>query len=365
MPRLSEEFLLQLLQACAAHPPLYPARFAKDQNVDRDTLDVGLEELRRLGLVKLTDWVKGSGQGYALTEAGHKALEGKRLPSGRVSPAAAKVAPDPVPSEYERGEIARSAIFDQPAPLISRGLLAVNILFFVLGAIYASQNDWDVKEYIVGSSPATTQVLVRLGALDQNLVFIPSRMDLEYGPRPQFERIILSAFLHVGLIHLIMNMYFLVSLGQLIESMWGSARFLTIYAVAGVVSGCVVLLFQMCQRHTGLVAGASGCLFGLFVAMAVWFYFNRQYLPERLIQDWSRNLTTNAIILIFVNFLPNISWQAHLGGAIGGLFAALLLHVNRFHPSWVVRTLAIAALPMVPLGFFAVVLWQARESGLY
>ena len=65
--------MLQLLQACAARAPgpLYPSRFASEHNLDRDTLDVALEELRRRGLLRLTDWVKDLGQGYALTDAGH------------------------------------------------------------------------------------------------------------------------------------------------------------------------------------------------------------------------------------------------------------------------------------------------------
>jgi hypothetical protein len=81
-------------------------------------------------------------------------------------------------------------------------------------------------------------------------------------------------------------------------------------------------------------------------------------LPEGLIQDWSRSLGINAFLLIAINFVPGISWQGHLGGAIGGLLAALLLHVQRFHPSPGMRWLALAALPMVPVGFFLAVLWQ-------
>src|SRR5262249_55801436 len=155
-----------------------------------------------------------------------------------------------------------------------------------------------------------------------------------------------------GILHLLMNMYFLYSLGPIIESMWGSVRFLAIYFVAAVVSGCVVLLLEPDQQQIRLTAGASGCLFGIFAAMVVWFWLNRRFLPERLFQDWSRNLATNAFLLLAINFLPGISWQGHLGGAIGGFLAALLLHVQRFHPSLAIRWLALAGLPMVPVAFF-------------
>jgi rhomboid protease GluP len=64
-------------------------------------------------------------------------------------------------------------------------------------------------------------------------------------------------------------------------------------------------------------------------------------------------------LLFAINFLPRVSWQGHLGGAIGGFLVALLLHVQRFHPSRVVRWLALAGVPAIPVLFFLAVLWQA------
>ena len=68
--------------------------------------------------------------------------------------------------------------------------------------------------------------------------YFPSRMQFRT-PGREYERLILSAFLHIGLFHLFMNMYFLYSMGPLIESMWGGPRFLAIYLIATIVSGCV------------------------------------------------------------------------------------------------------------------------------
>src|ERR1700689_2282670 len=109
MPTVDDEFLMHLLRACAgaAPAPLYPSRYSQEALVDRDRLDEGLDELRRRGLVKLTEWVKGLGQGCALTEAGEHALSTKRLTS---APAPARSAPTrsggPV-SAYQRGEMVR------------------------------------------------------------------------------------------------------------------------------------------------------------------------------------------------------------------------------------------------------------------
>ncbi len=366
MAMATEEFLLQLLQACAAlaPEPLYPVRFAREQNLDRDKLDMGLEELRRRGLVKLTDWMKDGGQGYAPTDAGQQALMSKRLPTGRAAPVEAEKTI--ALTHYERGETVRRSVFEPTPPYVVRILLAANLLYFCFGAFYASNNQLDVSDYLRGVSRTpdftTDKVLSRLGALRRDKV-LPGPHQSER--RPEFERILLFCFLHIGLLHLFMNMYFLYSIAPIIESMWGSLRFLALYAIAGIVSGCVVLQYDLFEQQINLTAGASGCLFGIFMALLVWFYFNRNHLPEGLIQDWSRNLAMNAFLLFAINFFPGVSWQGHLGGAIGGLLAALLLHLNRFHPSPVVRFLALAALPIIPLAFFLAVLWQARQAGLF
>jgi membrane associated rhomboid family serine protease len=340
MARFTEEFLLRLLQACAdCEPaPLYPTRFAKEHNLDRDELDQGLDELRRRGLVKLTDWVKDHGQGRALTEAGHDALKRRHPAPAPAETAATENAAEDETGDYGRGEVVRRAIFEPRPAYVTRVLLAANILYFLFGAAYAGWNGWDVPEYLAGDPPSIDHVLRALGALHPALVF---------------------NFLHVGFLHLAMNMYFLGTIARQIESMWGSLRFFVIYAVSGLVSGCIVLLIASLETQMGMTAGASGCLYGVFVSMVVWFALNHHYLPENVVQAFSGNLATNVVLLVLINFWPGISWQGHFGGAVGGLLAALLLHVQRFHPVGAVRVLALLAVPLVPAGFFVAVLWQA------
>ena len=59
-----------LLRACfqAAPKPLYPAAFAQERGLDRAALDRVFDELRLKGLVRLTEWVKDTGQGYTLKQ---------------------------------------------------------------------------------------------------------------------------------------------------------------------------------------------------------------------------------------------------------------------------------------------------------
>jgi membrane associated rhomboid family serine protease len=63
--------------------------------------------------------------------------------------------------------------------------------------------------------------------------------------------------------------------------------------------------------------------------------------------------------LIATSMAPGISWQGHLGGAIGGFLAAALMYLQRFHPSFGVRVLALLGLPFIPAAFFTLALWQA------
>lgn len=377
MPPVDEQFLLGLLRAIAelAPGPLYPARFAQQQNLERTRLDEGLDELRRRSLIAFTDWVKDLGQGYALTEAGQQALTSGRL---TYVPRIAEetIGPKGV-STYERGEIVRRAIFEPKQAFVTRILLIANLCYFAVGAGYAAlRPGLSVSDYLLGDGVSTSEVLIALGALHPALVFpdklppeerVPSVLgpleNLLSSKRPQFERLLFLNFLHIGLLHLAMNMYFLATIAKQIEVMWGWARFLAIYIVAGLVSGCVIMLLgEIAQRgggRTGLTAGASGCLYGVFASMIVWFSLNYQHLPDRLVQDWSRGTMINMILLIAINFVPGISWQGHFGGAVGGLLAGLLLHAQRFHPSRAVRWLALAGVPAAPVLFFVAVLWQA------
>jgi membrane associated rhomboid family serine protease len=352
MATVDDGFLLRLLEACATSSPLYPARFAKEQNLDRDQLDAGLDELRRRGLVQFTVWVRDGGQGYALTETGREALATGRLPSERAI-ARAETRPEASINPYQRGETVRSGILSPGRPYACWALLAVNILFFAYGAAYSLIHHRSVADYVKGEDP---EVLGELGGLWTPATIPKAEWK---GVKPEPSRLALSLFLHAGLLHLFVNMYFLVTMAGEIEALWGSVRFLVIYFVAGLVSGCVVILIDRFEERYPVTVGASGPLYGVFTAMIVWFFLNRRHLPEELFRDWSRTISMSLVLLIGSNFLPNVSWQGHLGGAVGGALAALVLQVQRFNPSPLVRWLAIAGIPLIPAAFFLAVLWQA------
>jgi membrane associated rhomboid family serine protease len=140
-------------------------------------------------------------------------------------------------------------------------------------------------------------------------------------------RMITAAFLHSpdSLLHIMLNMYTLWIFGQALEPLLGRARFLALYLLSA-VGGSVgyLLLNPVLVPGQGLVGvvGASGAIFGLFGAML-------------LVQRHRGGDTRQLWVLIAINgvigfLIPQIAWQAHLGGLItGGLCAAVLAYTPR------------------------------------
>jgi rhomboid protease GluP len=131
----------------------------------------------------------------------------------------------------------------------------------------------------------------------------------------QYWRLITANFIHWGITHLAFNAYALYSLGTQVESLFGPRRFLALYLLTGVSGAWLSYLI-----HNGLSGGASTSIYGLFGAIAVYFYKHRNEMGET-----SRAVLTNLGVTLLINlaltFAPgsNIDLWGHLGGFIGGL----------------------------------------------
>jgi membrane associated rhomboid family serine protease len=128
-------------------------------------------------------------------------------------------------------------------------------------------------------------------------------------------RIVTSAFLHAGLLHLGLNMFVLYILGTLLEPAVGTLRFVAIYA-ASVLGGSFVALVM---DPNELTVGASGGIFGL---MAAAFLIARHRGLDQLASQLGFFVVIN---LVFTFSISNISIGAHLGGLAGGALAGLLV----------------------------------------
>lgn len=130
-------------------------------------------------------------------------------------------------------------------------------------------------------------------------------------------RMLTSLFVHGSILHILFNMYSLFILGPELERLVGRWRFLALFLLSGLGGSVAVLL----STPGSAVIGASGAIFGLFGA-----YF----VIARHLGGNSRQLIVVIVINLVIGFIvPNIAWQAHVGGLlIGALVAFVLVHTR-------------------------------------
>lgn len=142
----------------------------------------------------------------------------------------------------------------------------------------------------------------------------------------QYWRLITSIFIHIGFIHLFLNNYALWIIGQEIEQIYGSARFVFLYLVTGVIGSVGSYVFN----PEATSAGASGAIFGLFGVMATFAFKYRKEIPKTLSRDIMRRvLPIIAINLAFGFSVKIVDNAAHIGGLLAGIALALAVHYMR------------------------------------
>lgn len=147
-----------------------------------------------------------------------------------------------------------------------------------------------------------------------------------FGLRPRSADGVLDIFtfplLHANLNHVLSNALPLIIFGFLVF-MSGLRVFLTAVTCSWLGSGAAVWLIGA----GGITVGASGLVFGLFAFLLVRGFFNR---------NWWQILLSVVLFMaygsILFGLIPSVagyvSWQAHLGGAVGGVLAAVVLRAR-------------------------------------
>lgn len=207
-------------------------------------------------------------------------------------------------------------------------------------------------------APVVTYSLIGITALVYLLQWVPGlgvTNALFFSPVfmteviPEPWRALTSVFLHSTslIFHILLNMYTLWIFGRLLEPMLGRIRFLALYLISGLAGSIGVVVFAAPNAQ---VLGASGAIFGLMGAFVV--------IQRRL----GGNMTQLYILLainLAIGFIPsaNISWQAHLGGLIGGALVGLILLETRGRSR---RGLQIGLLIGLTVALFAIGVFVAR-----
>jgi membrane associated rhomboid family serine protease len=134
-------------------------------------------------------------------------------------------------------------------------------------------------------------------------------------------------FLHGGLFHLLFNMLALWMFGVELERMWGTAFFTKFYFVAGVGAAATTILLSLApfgfaeDLYVTITVGASGAIYGLLLAYAMYFPSRPIYLymlfpiPARVFV-----IIIGAISLLSSVQEPRggVAHATHLGGLIAG-----------------------------------------------
>ena len=140
-------------------------------------------------------------------------------------------------------------------------------------------------------------------------------------------RLVTSMFLHIGFLHLFLNMLALYYVGAVAERIYGSIRFTVIYFIAGTGGSLASFAFS-----PNISAGASGALFGLFGAL---LFFGVMY-KQLFLQTMGKAVAVILILNLAVGLaVPQIDMGAHLGGLIFGFLASAMVFVpKRHHLGW-------------------------------
>jgi membrane associated rhomboid family serine protease len=180
--------------------------------------------------------------------------------------------------------------------LITRSLIVVNIAVFV--AVLVFTQDGGALSGIV---------------TDAHINFALSKQALEV--TGEWYRLFTSGFMHFGILHIGLNMYFLYVLGPMLEQPLGRVRFTLLYmgSLLGGSLGVVLL------DSGGLTAGASGAVFGLMAAAAMGMW-------RRGINPFRTSIGSTLLLNLFITFvIPGISIGGHLGGAAAGALCATVM----------------------------------------
>jgi len=144
-------------------------------------------------------------------------------------------------------------------------------------------------------------------------------------------------FLHGGIFHIVFNMLALWMFGAELERTWGTRYFLKFYFITGIGAGVLTVVFSQLpfgfaqQLQRSIIIGASGSVYGLLLAYALYF-------PDRPIYMYFVFPIPAKVFVAIMGAIAFFSSLSEAGGVanathLGGLLVAyLFLKSARIHP---------------------------------
>lgn len=194
----------------------------------------------------------------------------------------------------KRNKIAEK-IFSYKQPIVTYIIMAICIILFILMKLSGgSTNSQTLLKY-----GANLDVLVKNG---------------------EYYRLFTCIFLHIGIMHLLCNLYSLYVIGREVENLFGKIKYIIIFILSGIFGSIMSLAFT----HNTISAGASGAIFGLLGALLYFGMHYRTYLGEAIKRSIIPIIVVNLIIGFFAE---GIDLAAHIGGLVGGVLVAMMVGV--------------------------------------
>ncbi|MFH1104242.1 MAG: rhomboid family intramembrane serine protease [Actinomycetota bacterium] len=202
-------------------------------------------------------------------------------------------------------------------------LIAVNLAVFVIGQANGNLGD---RMFVDG---AQYRPLIQAG---------------------EWWRLFTAMFLHANIAHIGFNMWALFLFGPALERRFGSVSFTALYLASGLGGGA---MYHLVGRMEPAI-GASGAIFGLFGALIAATYRQRHTPAGRAV--FSQLVMLLALNLAIPLIVPNVAWEAHLGGLVAGVAIAAAWDRLPIEGRGAVRRRVAVAMVVAGVAFGAVIL---------
>jgi rhomboid protease GluP len=232
-------------------------------------------------------------------------------------------------STRRRNDDRHSSLLDYPATYL---LIGVNLLVFAIMFRYSPALP------LIRQHPSW-QILT--ASFDVNTLLRFGGSDAAYVMNGQWWRLITSTFVHVTILHLVLNMWCLWNLGLFGEPLLGRPGLIAVYLLTGTAGMMLSLTLSVAQQQDSLVAGASGAIFGLAGILIVLLSNRKLAAPWKELRSLRRSVIWFAVLNLVIGLLPqalpafsdgqlarlhlspdslpHIDNSAHLGGFLSGL----------------------------------------------
>ncbi|WP_223295507.1 rhomboid family intramembrane serine protease [Granulicella mallensis] len=232
-------------------------------------------------------------------------------------------------STRRRNDDRHSSLLDYPATYL---LIGINLLVFAIMFRYSPALPL-MRQHI------SWQILT--ASFDVNTLLRFGGSDAAYVMNGQWWRLITSTFVHVTILHLVLNMWCLWNLGLFGEPLLGRPGLIAVYLLTGTAGMMLSLTLSVAQQQDSLVAGASGAIFGLAGILIVLLSNRKLAAPWKELRSLRRSVIWFAVLNLVIGLLPqalpafsdgqlarlhlspdslpHIDNSAHLGGFLSGL----------------------------------------------